>query len=153
MMQLILYIKGWKKKVTYLTIIKTSNQYFVMMKHYQIIETTLRCIYSVFLKYMYQFLYIYVKSKAIKRENFMNLLDLDSMYNSNKIRFEIPRKLLIIIVWFWKSRLSQLCNLPMSQKKVIFWVWKMLESQKLHQMALNWHSISQKKNPLFTCFS
>lgn len=49
---------------------------------------------------MYQFLYIYVKSKAIKRENFMNLLDLDSMYNSNKIRFEIPRKLLIIIVWF-----------------------------------------------------
>lgn len=47
---------------------------------------------------MYQFLYIYVKSKAIKRENFMNLLDLDSMYNSNKIRFEIPRKLLIIIV-------------------------------------------------------
>lgn len=69
-----------------------------MMKHYQIIETTLRCIYSVFLKYTYQFLYIYVKSKAIKRENFMNLLDLDSMYNSNKIRFEIPRKLLIIIV-------------------------------------------------------
>lgn len=32
----IVYIKGRELKATYLGIIKTSNQYFVMMKHYKI---------------------------------------------------------------------------------------------------------------------
>lgn len=40
----IVYIKGRELKATYLGIIKTSNQYFVMMKHYKIEKITL-CVY------------------------------------------------------------------------------------------------------------
>lgn len=36
-------------------------------------------------------------------------------------------------------------HFAMSQKMSYFWVWKRLDSQRWHQMVLNWHYISQKK--------
>lgn len=55
----IVYIKGRELKATYLGIIKTSNQYFVMMKHYKIEEIILcvniqknRCTNFYILMYM-----------------------------------------------------------------------------------------------------
>lgn len=41
------YIKEREFKATYLAIIKTQNQFFVMVKHYEI-EKILRCIYILY---------------------------------------------------------------------------------------------------------
>lgn len=71
---------------------------------------------------MYQFLYtdVYVVEGYKKSKFYEPLKDLESIYISSKIGFEKAKKLIIIIVLFWNSRLSQLCTLRCRRKCHIF---------------------------------